>query len=172
MSEGGREGLRRGGRGGGKGGGGGGEVVGRARQLGVVRLHTTCLPDVPRPAVAPGLRAGSSTLVRAQLECCGNVSRVCVRASVCACVCRRALAHRRPAVIQCGRPSTPLTPSPPPPPHHRCHHLASHRTSATVPFGQACPHAAASPRMPAPHVRTHRHERTHGFNQEGMRGPL
>lgn len=168
MSEGGREEGRRGGK-----GRGGGEVVGRARQLGVVRLHTTCLPDVPRPAVAPGLRAGSSTLVRAQLECCGNVSRVCVCACMCACVCvcKRALAHRRPAVIQCGRPSTPLTPSPPPS-HHRCHHLASHRTSPTVPFGQACPHAAASPRMPAPHVRTHRHERTHGFNQEGMRGPL
>lgn len=63
---------------------GGAVVVGRARQLGVVRFHTTCLPDVPRPAVAQGLRAGSPTLVQAYLECYGNAV---AGASVCfACV--------------------------------------------------------------------------------------
>lgn len=91
-------------------------MVGRAQQLGVVRFHTTCLPDVPHPAVAPGLRAGSSTLVRAQLECCGNVLRVCD----CVHLCGEALAHRRPTVTQCGRPFLETSA----PDHH--HHLTPH----------------------------------------------
>lgn len=82
--------------------------------------HTTCLPDVPRPAVAPGLGAGSSTLVRAQLECCGNVLCRCV--CDCAYLCGEALAHRRPTVILCGRPflEPPLPPLNSPLPHPLC----------------------------------------------------
>lgn len=94
------------------------EVVGRAQQLGVVRFHTTCLPDVLRPAVAPGLRAGSSTLVRAQLECCGNV--LCVRVYDCVHLCGQAPAHRRPTVTQCGGPFLETST----PDHH--HHLTPH----------------------------------------------
>lgn len=55
------------------GGGRGGDVVVGGSAAGCCPGHTTCLTDVPCPAVAPGLRAGSSTLVQAQPECCGNV---------------------------------------------------------------------------------------------------
>lgn len=88
-------------------------------------------------------------------------------ACVCECVhlCGEALAHRRPTVIQCGRPflEPPAPPPPPPlnspPPHPLCP-LVRHVLTQQP------------PQMHTQHICTHRHEHTHGFNQKGTHGPL
>lgn len=107
----------------------GGEAGWEGSAAGCCPGHTTCLPDVPCPAVAPGLRAGSLTLVQAQLECCGNIVCVCVRVcmtvcvSECECLCGKSLPHRRPTIIPCGSPFLEHPPTYPfnnPLPHPLC----------------------------------------------------
>lgn len=66
-----------------------------------------------------------------------SLVRLCV---LCVCLCWEAMANRRPAVIQCGRPfHDPSHQNP-----SSFHHLTPLLPHPIAPFGHACPHAAPS----------------------------
>lgn len=85
-----------------------------------------------------GLRAGSPTLVQAQLECCGNaVAGVCM----CVYVGKLWLTGGRLLSSAVGLSVTPPTSTTPAFHNHHSTPLLPH---PLAPFGHACPHAAPS----------------------------
>lgn len=120
--------------------------------------HTTCLPDVLCPAVAPGLGAGSLTLVWAQLECCWeHFVYMCV-------ACMQKVSHTQDADCY------PLwEPFPWTPPSHLVPQCLTHCPlwpSMSRPQQHTCTKTHTQ------NINMHRHKHTHGFNQIGMYGPL
>lgn len=112
-----------------------------------------------------GLRAGSPTLVQAQLECCGNaVAGVCM----CVYVGKLWLTGGRllsSAVGLSVTPPTSTTPRLPEPP------LNSPPTSPARALWPCMSSRSTLCKMHTKDARTHRHEHTHGFHQPGMHGP-
>lgn len=110
--------------------------------------HTTCLPDVPCPAVAPG--AGSR-----KLDTSASAAGMLWERFIQACVWGPKNTGCWLLASAACRPLLELPSS----------HLTPQCLTSLVPFSQARPH-------PVQKACTHGHEHTHGFNHTGCMPPF